>query len=152
MLQHLWYLLSGAWRETPTCWSRVIEVNVWVPWPTYLFVQPAAFLKRYTVPKQSFKVASVNDAEICLPFRSSNISKNQANWGAVEAPCSLHHWLGSELHSILCSHLSETLRLFATQTVGDAWKWSVFPHWFNLYFIIFILPHALLSSRYFEHS
>lgn len=103
----------GAWREIPTYWNRVIKANVWVLWATYLFVEPAVFLKSYTVPKQNFKADSVNDPEICFPFRSSNISKSQANWGAVEAPSSSCHWLGSELHSVLCSHLSETLRLFA---------------------------------------
>lgn len=55
--------------------------------------------------------------------------------------------LRAELLSALCSHLSETCRLFATQMLGDAWKWNVFSHCFNLYFIfLFYQVHCFLPG------
>lgn len=127
-------------------------------WPTFTFysvVQPAAFLKSSAVPEQSFRADSVNDVQTCSPFRSSTINKRWANKRVLEARCSLCHWRGSELHFVLCRHLSETLRLFFCFT--NCWRclkteWFPIAVSFFLWLLFFMLPHPLLSPRYFEHS
>jgi len=81
----------------------------------------------------------VNDVEICFPFRSSNLGKNQANRGAAEAPCSLRRLLGSELHSVLCSRFSETLRL---QKLLEMLENGVFSH-IGLIFILLFLFYRI---------